>query len=263
METVALIAAVGDRVQWVRQRQQVGTHLENFRRTNLAVGDQSLNFAALRGLDEAFEKSEPTARRVLLSFTPRPEDAARLAQAKGLERDEVSLGLLKDYLSAMPERQGWSRIVAILPNYAFTPSDGMGSKLSGVGVFVQPLAGMQYDSLDAPPTEAVGEDVTWGPGEGKEREKTYSTRFIAPFFYFKIVTLNAATLEVLNVQSRREFTKLWDPKAASDDPEKQFTPEQLAKSMEGLIEKSVVRAIAGSGSVTAGPLQQVPPPSSR
>jgi hypothetical protein len=257
-QTIALIAAVGDRVQWVRQLPQVGSNLENFKRSTLPVAGQGLNYAALRGLDEAFAQSEPQARRVLLSFNPSSDDAARLSAAKGIARDELTLNLLKDYLRPMTERRNWSRIVAITPKYVFGESSGMGSKLSGIGVYVQPLASMNFDGMDAPPTEAVGSEVTWGPGEGSARTRSFSTRFVAPYFYFQIVTLDAKTLEVLSVQARREYTKLWDPNSTAIDPEKQFTPQQLASTMEGLVEKSVVKAITGN--VKVGPLQAAPKP---
>jgi hypothetical protein len=257
-QTIALIAAVGDRIQWVRQLPQVGSNLENFKRSTLPVPGQGLNFAALRGLDEAFEQSEPQTRRVLLSFNPSPDDASRLSAAKGIARDELTLNLLRNYLGPMPERKRWSRIVAVTPKYVFGESSGMGSKLSGIGVYVQPLAGMNFDTMDSAPNEAVGNEVTWGPGEGSARTRSFSTRFVAPYFYFQIVTLDANTLEVLSVQARREYTKYWDPKSTAIDPEKQFTPEQLASSMERLVEKSVVKAIAGGSNVKVGPLQWAP-----
>jgi hypothetical protein len=100
--TIAMIAAIGDRLQYVRQRQQVGSNLEPYSRATLKVPDQTLNWAALRGLDRAIGEQNPQAKRVLLNFQPSEADYQRILNARNDKRGAVTTDVLLPYLRAMP-----------------------------------------------------------------------------------------------------------------------------------------------------------------
>jgi hypothetical protein len=143
-----MIAAIGDRLQYVRQKQQVGSHLEPYTRATLQVPDQTLNWAALRGLDRAISQQNPQAKRVLLNFQPSEADYQRILSARNEQRGAVTTDVLLPYLRAMPQRQEWDQIMTITPAYRFSEVNGMGSKFAGVGVYVQPLARQSVNFSD-------------------------------------------------------------------------------------------------------------------
>lgn len=82
---VALIAAIGDQLSIVRQKQSVGTHIEPFSRRSLPIKGPALNMAMLQGLNRGVAEEEPQAERVLLSWTP-PEETLRALPRPGARR---------------------------------------------------------------------------------------------------------------------------------------------------------------------------------
>ncbi|KPF67062.1 hypothetical protein IP84_14760 [beta proteobacterium AAP99] len=258
-----MIAAIGDRLQYVRQKQQVGSHLEPYTRATLQVPDQTLNWAALRGLDRAISQQNPQAKRVLLNFQPSEADYQRILNARNEQRGAVTTDVLLPYLRAMPQRQEWDQIMTITPAYRFSEVNGMGSKFAGVGVYVQPLArqsvnfsdggGLAVDSIGPD-----GDDTTFAPRPGGTWERTRSSVYVAPYFYFELTTYDAKTLQVLKREQRLDYRKLYDRNVAALDVGKMFTPEQLSEQVDRLVENSVVRAVLGEGRVDRGDVKPVP-----
>lgn len=261
---IALVAAIGDRLQYVRQRRQVGSNIEPYTRATLAVPDQALNWAVLRGLDRAVERQDPTSKRVLLNFQPSEAEYKRILAARNDQRGSVTSNVLVPYLTAMPERKQWDQIITVTPAYRFSEVNGMGSKFAGVGVYVQPLERQEVGldgvsgAINVGATAPDGDDVTFGPGKGNERTRSRSSTYVAPYFYFEITTYDAKTMKVLKREQRLDYIKLYDPKSTALDVGAQFTPEQLSEQVERLVETSAVRAILGEGRVDRGDVKPVP-----
>jgi hypothetical protein len=130
----ALIAAVGGQFDLVYEVQSTGTHLAPYRRTKTDVPNDTLNRLALNGLDTAIAKIELSSRRIYLVLP-----ALQLAGVEPLLRDEAAIAKVVSALEQLPQRHEWHRIVVATPAYKALAINGMASKLSGVGVFSQPL----------------------------------------------------------------------------------------------------------------------------
>jgi len=269
--TVALLAAVGDQVDIVRQRERTGSHLEPFSRKSLSVNSQALNMAVLKGLDQAFEEEEPRAKRVLLAWTTPAEVRQQLAGAYGKERESIMLAALREHLRSLPARAEWDRIEAILPSYFFESVGGLGRKLSGAGFYVQPLAkgevSLQWDedtdAIDgvAPDTDpANGSDYrTVDPNTG-EVGRSYT--YIAAYMYFQRVTLDARTLEVLARKRQLDNVKYADPRSAAIDVGDQIPLRVMTGRLLDLAERSAYTSVRGKSHVTVTQPRAVQPAAS-
>lgn len=255
--TVALVAAVGDQVDVVRQRERTGSHREPFSRKSFAVNGQALNLAVLKGLDQAIEEEEPQAQRVLLAWTAPAEVQRQLAGAHGKEREALVLAALQEHLRAMPARAGWDRIEAILPSYFFESVGGLGRKLAGVGFYVQPLSkgavSVEWDDNDAISTvtsEANPADEsdfkTVDPHTG---ETGRSSTYIAAYMYFQRITLDARTLEVLSRKRQLDNVKYADPKSTALDVADQIPLRVMTGKLLALAERSAYTSVRGKSQV--------------
>ena len=130
----ALVSAVGSEIHYVRQRQQVGSNLEPYQRFTIQMPDASIDVAVLRGLERWVRKDDPEARVVHLRL--KGDEVRGVLPYK---RGEVIAGRLATALERMPERAAWDRIVLVTPRYVQGTREGLGAKLHGIGVFVQPL----------------------------------------------------------------------------------------------------------------------------
>jgi hypothetical protein len=247
-KTIALVSAVGDQFSFVRQKQSTGSHLEPFTRQTLKVPDQVLNHAVLRGLDRAMGAEYPESTRVFVALSPE----AGMADVLPQEREAFVFKRVLALLEQMPERQTWDQIVLVTPKWLFSERAGMGSKLSGIGMYVQPLegpaAGNDFDAGLADEVETPDKDIV--------RSKTY----VAPFFYTTVTTLDAKTLTILKQESRHDFRKIFDPKATAVDVQNAIPPAQMAAMIERFVETAALRSMTSKpvGSVEIGPLKSTP-----
>lgn len=251
--TIALVAAVGDQFTRVRQKQQVGSHLENFTRDVVQMPDQSLNMAVLRGLDKAVAADEPNSRRVLLALTVEPEAEKVLP----VERELRTLAKLTQALKDMPQRQEWDEIIAVTPKWLLSERQGMGGKLSGIGLYVQPLEN-NLRSITSSSLQTSGSQQNV---ETPDREDTKSSVYVAPYFYVIVTTFDAKTMRVIKSESRHDYRKMYDPKSTAIDVEKSFSPEQMAEAVSDFVETSTLRAVSKtdrSGSVEVRQPKEVP-----
>ena len=249
-KTFALVSAVGDQFQYVRQKESVGSHLENFTRQTLNVPDQALNHAVLRGLDRAVAAEYPDSNRLFLAVR---SDAA-IAQALPQDREALTMKRVLGLLEANPARNDWDLIIVVVPKWLMSERQGMGSKLSGIGIYVQPLG---------PLSEGFDDGLMPDEAETTDRESTRSRRFVAPFFYVQVTTLDAKTLKVIKSESRYDFRKIVNKESAALDVMAAFTPEQLASHVERFVETSALRAVTHqSSSVEIGTVRTLasPPP---
>ncbi len=245
----ALVSAVGDQFQYVRQKESVGSHLDPFVRNTLTVPDHALNNAVLRGLDRAVATEYPESQRIFMAMRP----DAGLQNALPQDREALSMRRVMEMLEKHPQRKDWDQIIVVVPKWLMAERLGMGSKLSGIGLYVQPL-GAELDTSG----DLVDDSV-----EDTAREQVRSRRFVAPFFYVQVTTLNAKTLQVIRSDSRYDFRKIVDKESTALDVAAQFTPEQLASHMQRFVETSALRAVsekAETGTVQIGPVKTVVEP---
>ena len=256
-QVFALIAAVGDQFTYVKQRNRVGSNIidSNFRKV-MKVPDNGLNTAVLRGLDIAIGNANPDSERVFLTLNP-----VELEGVLPQDRERIAIGKLVAVIEKMPERQNWDKIVIATPKFLFSEREGMGSKLQGFGVYVQPLISA---SLKGDDFEFLGNEIdsqsdsdTTTPDGGRARSKQY----MAPFSYIQVYVLDAKTLKVLEKNSRHDYTKLSDPDSTAVNIEKSMTPEFLGTRVTRLIERSAAAALGATDigtSVQIGDVKAVP-----
>ena len=240
-QIVALVSTLGDQFNYVRQKQNVGSNIiDNNTRQIIKTPNNALNLAVLRGLERATSETYPGCDHVFISLNP-VEMEGVLPQ----NREAVALGKLVSVFEKMPERQNWDKIVVATPKYLQSEYSGMGSKLQGFGVYVQPLESARLDGPENPfggtNFDSFNDSETSTPSGKKARSKTY----MAPYAYIQVWTLDAKTLQVIDKNARHDFIKLSDPESTALRIENAITPEFLAARMERLIERSVTMAAGG------------------
>ena len=246
--TFALVAAVGDQFQYVRQKESVGSHLENYTRQTLNVPDQALNHAVLRGLDRAVATEYPDSNRVLLAV----RSDATIAKALPQDREALMMKRVLDLMETNPARKDWDQIIVVVPKWLMSERKRMGSKLSGIGIYVQPLG---------PLHEAFDDGLLLDEAEDTDRKSTRSHRFVAPFFYVEVTTLDAKTLKIIKSESRYDFRKIVNKESSALDVMAAFTPAELASHIERFVETSALRAVSNqSTSVEIGKVRTLPAP---
>lgn len=235
-KVIALISAVGDQLTVVRQRPQVGSNREPYRRSTIAIPGDELNAAVLRGLDRAMAESEPDSDRVFIKL-----NAKEMQGIAASDRERVAIGKVAKALETFPGREQWDRIIAVTPAYVAPERQGMGSKLHGIGIYVQPLEGPRAGepSLLGGDFSSSVEEQTVTPGGAASRSST----FIAPFFYTRLWILDPRTLEVIESEGRYDYRKLFDPEWTALDVAKNLPPDQLATELVTFTERASARAV--------------------
>jgi len=244
--TYALVSAIGGTLSYVKPRFSTGTHLEAFQRAELTVPDTSLDAAALRGLEKVVRQSDPGARFVYLRLNPE-EFAGVDAPQKGA----TAVGKLATAFERMPERKSWHQILILTPRYVASEREGLGSKLSGIGIYVQPL-----ERLLTGPDGSMGDPFGTEPDEGAVTPDGQAVRrssYVAPFFYTQLWILDAATLQVLQTTERFDFQRIRNPSNAAVHIEAEVPPEKLGPIVETFVEQAAERAAKEAiGVVTVG-----------
>lgn len=235
-KVIALISAVGDQLTIVRQRPQVGSNREPYRRTTVAIQGDELNAAVLRGLDRAVADSEPGSERLFIKLNPKETQGIAAS-----ERERVAIGKVAKALENFPGREGWDRIIAVTPAYVAPERQGMGSKLHGIGLYIQPLEGPRAgeSSLLGGDFASSVEEETVTPGGAASSSST----FIAPFFYTRLWILDPRTLQVIESEGRYDYRKLFDPEWTALDVAKNLPPDQLANELLSFTERASARAV--------------------
>ena len=258
----ALIAAIGGEFSLVVEVPTTGTHLAPYRRTTTDVPNDTLNRLALNGLDTAIAKVDPDSRRIYLVLS-----APQLAGVAPLSRETAAIGKIVSVLETMPQRREWDRIVVATPAYRTLASNGIGSKLSGMGVFSEPLCqagcgGVRRDDarfLDQEPPDGV-DAVT-------SEDKTIKARtYLAPYSYITVWVLDPQTLAVLDKQQGFDNQKLAEPVyKAPLDLDRADTQRYMDRRIAGLINSSISQAVMRSqvndkrGTVKVGDVKVVTP----
>ena len=166
------------------------------------------------------------------------------------DREALTMKRVLDLMETHPARKDWDQIIVVVPKWLMSERQGMGSKLSGIGIYVQPLGPLSEGFDDGLMSDSV---------ENTDRESTQSRRFVAPFFYVQVTTLDAKTMKVIKSESRYDFRKIVNKDSSSLDVMAAFTPEQLATHVERFVETSALRSVTNqSGSVEIGTVRTLP-----
>ena len=247
-KTIALLAAVGDQFSYVRQKESVGSNLEPFIRQNITAPDQLLNRMVLKGMDKAVAAEYPGAEVVMMSLRPDPPELKILPQ----NREAHTMGRVMAMLQSYPDRMRWDEIMVVTPKWLMSERKGMGSKLSGIGIYVQPLG----SGKDTTESDSLDDEVR----DAGESQKQRSKRFVAPFFYIQVTVLDAKTLKVLRTDERYDYRKLVNSDSAAPDVQASFTPEELGAQLERFVETASRKLVVDrAGSVEIGPLKTTRP----
>ena len=258
--TYALVSAIGSALSYVKPRFTTGSNaLDGFQRAELTVPDTSLDAAALRGLERTVRETDPDARFVYLRLNP-----AEFAGVEAPRRGDVAVGKLATAFERMPERKQWYRILVVTPRYVAGEREGLGSKLQGIGIYVQ-----NHDK-DALFGGGLGGGVAIGGLDSREEVKnvgpeapgapTRTSRYVAPYFYTRVWVLDARTLEVLHSVERFELERLGNPSSTAIDIEDAIPPEVLGPAVEAFVEQASARAAREAvGVVTVGEPKVVKP----
>ncbi len=239
-QTFALVAAVGDQFTYVRQRESVGSSIidNNIRRV-IKIPNNALNISVLRGLDATMAKAHPGSERILIALR-----GAKMEGVLPQNREAVALGKIVDELAKRPERAQWDKIIVATPNYVQSERAGMGPKLQGLGVYVQPLTGSALEGNEGEPdidVRSQGESDTTNPTDGR---KNASKVYVAPYSYIQIYVLDAKTLKVIEKVARHDYQKLNDPNSTALDIGDSITLGTLSRRLVALAERSAARAVS-------------------
>ncbi|MEO8384149.1 MAG: hypothetical protein ABI583_02820 [Betaproteobacteria bacterium] len=235
----ALISAVGDQFSFVTQKQSVGSNiLDHYRREVIKVPNNALNVSILKGLDRAIEQRDPGSTRILATL-----NALEMEGVKPIDREKVAMQKLLAALEKMPQRLEWDTIVVVTPKFQYSGRKGMGTKLEGIGIYVQPITSATMTDDDG--SEILGSDgeetITPDGAPGKR-----STRFVAPYNYTQTWVFDAKTLKVLETSARYEFQRVYDQNATAIDVAKSIPLEKMAAILSNFIERSVARGVGES-----------------
>lgn len=251
-KSIAVLAATGDQFQYVRRKPAAATRIEPFVRKWVTMPDNVLNMVVLRGMNRALTGQYPDAALTLLTLMPMPEDQAVLPQ----KRESYTMKRVMDYLTPLSERSKWDQIFVVTPKWLMEEHKGMGARLSGIGLFVQPVASNLDDAMEVGSLEDEVRDLT-----SAEFKKTRSGTYVAPFFYMQVTVLDAKTLAVIRREARYDFRKIINSEAAVLDVEKSLTPQQLVGEIERFIESAARRMIVDKdGTVDVGPVRALSAP---
>ncbi len=264
-QTVALVAAIGDRIEFVRQLKLSSGHAEPYKRKTVQVSGEALNYAVLRGLDKALTEEEPSAQHVLLQWSMPGDVAGKLAKARGGQRQDIVLAALTEHLSGLPERQNWDRIEVIVPAYSDLEMQGVGTRLSGIGVYVQPLAHQDFD-LDGMTDGSAGGAIITSETEGDYRtvnprtgETAQSATYVAPYMYFERLTYDAKSMALIKRERHFDNTKYADLDSTALDVASQMTNAQLIGKLVESVERSAYKSIRQvTGEVTVSDPRPAP-----
>lgn len=238
----ALASAIGGQINYIAAKESVGSNLDPYVRRTLPIKDASVDAIVLRALDRVIERRFPNTDRLYMRLHPTQLDGVPPS-----ERDHAAFERLTAEIQRWPERQQWERIVLVTPHYRAFEANGLGSKLHGVGMFVQNLNNSsEYDTIEPDGT----------PG-AKQRN-----RYVALFYVATVYILDAKSLRVLSSERWTFDEKIHDSNAAGLDVARAIDVDKLAARLETFVQTAAETAVARtlSGRVEAGEIKPVPAP---
>ena len=251
----ALISAVGDQFTIVTLKQSVGSNiLDNYRRDVMKVPNNGLNASILKGLDRAIEQRDPGSTRILATLK-----TLEMEGVLPIDREKVAMKKLLATLENMPQRMDWDTIIVVTPKFQFSERKGMGSKLEGIGIYVQPLEKGSLGELADSGADILGSDgeetITPEGNPGKR-----SRRYVAPYNYTQTLVFDAKTLKVLETSARYEFQRIYDQNSTAINVAQSIPIEKLGEVLSNFVERSVARGVGEAlPTVEIGDIKPVTP----
>lgn len=241
----AIASAIGDQLNYIVAKQRVGSNLDPYDRTTLRIPDYTLDAIVMRGIDRVVARRFPDTDRVFMRLKP-----SQLEGVSPADRERVAFERLSVALEGMPERAQWDRIVVVTPHYHGFERAGLGSRMHGVGVFVQ---GLNDDSARS---QGFYEVIEPDGAPGRMRKNNY----IALYYYAKLFILDAKTLEVLEEAPWLIDEKINNTSSDAIDIAKSLTVEQLSSRLEVFAERASGEALSKTlkGTVVPGDIKPVP-----
>jgi len=252
-KTYALISAVGDQLEFVTRKMGTGSNmLDTFYRKKVKIDNNALNTSVLRGLDRVLDASAPGSKRVYMSLAP-----AQLEGVLPQDREMAAINKVIKTLEKNPQRMEWDKIIVVTPAFRSNEFSGMGTKLYGLGVFVQPLYSGKM------PSDGGDIDLD-SPGDGNEvttpdKQATRSRRYVAPYSYTQLWVLDAKTLQILEKNDRYDNQKLFDPKSTAINVADAISTEFLATQVVELTERSAAKSLSGTAVGTSVEIGEIRP----
>ncbi len=246
----AIASAIGGQLNYIVAKQQVGSNLDPYQRTTLPVPDYALDAIVMRGLDRVVARRFPDTERVFMRLNP-----SQLDGVPPPDRERVALERLTAELQQMPARVQWDRIIVVTPHYRGFERAGLGSKLHGVGLFVQDLN--DGSSREGGAWEGKYEVVEPDGTPGAQRRN----RYIALYYYASLSIIDAKTLQVLESAPWLIDEKIYNSKSDAIDIARSLTVEQLSGRLELFAEKASGEALTRTlgGAVVPGEIKPVVP----
>lgn len=245
-QVYAIASAIGDQLNYIVAKQRVGSNLDPYDRTTLPVPDYTLDAIVMRGIDRVVARRFPDTDRVFMRLKP-----SQLEGVSPPDRERVAFERLSTALQGMPERAQWDRIVVVTPHYRGFERAGLGSRMHGVGVFVQ---GLNDDSARS---QGFHEVIEPDGTPGRMRKNNY----IALYYYAKLFILDAKTLQVLEEAPWLIDEKMNNTSSDAIDIARSLTVEQLSSRLEVFAERASGEALSKTlkGTVVPGDIKPVPP----
>jgi hypothetical protein len=237
----ALASAIGGELSYVIAKEEVGSRMDPYERLTLGIPDHTLDAIVLRGLDRVIARRFPDTDRVFMRLRP-----AQLKDIAPPDRERVAFERLTAELQKMPDRPRWERIVVVTPLYRAFERSGLGSRLHGVGLYVQDLQSHAlYDVIEPDGT----------PGQQRRG------RYLALYYYAKLFVLDAKTLQVIESAPWLIDEKIHDSQSDAVNIVRSLTVEQLSKRLEVFVESASNRALTSTlgGTVEGGEITPVKP----
>ena len=231
----ALISAVGDQFTYVTQKESTGSNvIDHYNRVVLKVPGNALNTSVLKGLDRAIEQRDPGSTRIFATLS-----ALEMEGVRPVDREKMATGKLLSALEKMPQRADWDTIIVVTPKFQLSERSGMGSKLEGIGIYVQPLESGMLESGGGDILGSDGELTITPDGKPGKRSSVY----VAPYNYTQTWVFDAKTLKVLETSARYEFQRVYDPDSTALNVANSIPIAKLAEVMTSFIERSVARGV--------------------
>ena len=201
--TYALLSALGNRFEVIHVGQQTGSHLEAAKREAYMADANLINRLVLQGLDRAVKRLDPDSHRVYLSMDPGWDSRYRGPRQK--LPDSVLRELRK------MDRSSWDRLLVAVPAQRVEDKDGLGRRLQGMGLYVQPQCqsdmgfGNRMGSCENSFRPASGPEAHTPKGETMA-----ANNFIAPYTFLEVWVMDPRTLEVIDRSTHYGHRKLAD-----------------------------------------------------
>jgi hypothetical protein len=246
----ALVASVGDQFNLIHEEMSTGSNVSPFKRKTVTVPGNELNKLVLHSLDQSLAKTDPGSERLFIAMTP---PGVRKEALVG----EALVDWVMEQLKAMPQHQDWDRVLLATQGFRVQARERLPNRLSGMGIFAQPLCQSDPASCERGWTPTTGAQAVTPEGENIQ-----ANHFVAPYSLIDVWVIDPKTMTVIDRGEAHEHTKMFDPKSASLNMFTNVDNKVMADRIVGLVASSVAAAVAdaeGRGTVDVRMTKEVKP----